>query len=121
METLGEHFFNVFPYIFGFIFILVLGIFIIAIFGGISQWRKNNKSPRISVPAIVKTKRSSVSHHDDSSSTSYYVTFEYESGDRSEFHVRSSDYSQLAEGDTGILTFQGTRFLGFERKYEKQA
>ena len=50
-----------------------------------------------------------------SSSTSYYVTFEVESGDRMELSVSGSEYGMLAEGDTGTLKFQGTRYLGFER------
>ncbi len=29
--------------------------------------------------------------------------------------MRGTDYGMLAEGDRGRLTFQGTRFLGFER------
>ena len=32
-----------------------------------------------------------------------------------ELSVKSSEYGMLAEGDSGRLTFQGTRFLGFER------
>jgi hypothetical protein len=32
-----------------------------------------------------------------------------------EFGVRDTEYGMLAEGDTGKLTFQGTRYLGFER------
>ncbi|MEF2691806.1 MAG: DUF2500 domain-containing protein, partial [Eubacteriales bacterium] len=49
------------------------------------------------------------------SSTTYYVTFQVESGDRMEFHVSGLEYGMLAEGDTGRLTFQGTRYLSFER------
>ena len=47
--------------------------------------------------------------------TTYYVTFEVESGDRMEMNVRGSEYRMLAEGDVGKLTFQGTRYLNFER------
>ena len=47
--------------------------------------------------------------------TSYHVTFEFDSGDRSEFSLSGSQYGMLAEADIGILTFQGTRYLGFER------
>ena len=47
--------------------------------------------------------------------THYYVTFQFESGDRSEFSVSGSQYGMLVEEDKGMLTFQGTRFLGFER------
>ena len=49
------------------------------------------------------------------SSTWYYATFQVESGDRMELTVSGSDYGYLVEGDHGKLTFQGTRFLGFER------
>ena len=51
-----------------------------------------------------------------STSTSYYVTFQVESGDRMELSVRGKEYGLLAEGDYGRLTFQGTRYLGFQRK-----
>ena len=51
-----------------------------------------------------------------STSTHYYVTFQVESGDRFELGVNGSDYGMLVEGDEGMLTFQGTRFLSFERK-----
>ena len=48
-------------------------------------------------------------------STSYYATFQVESGDRMELSVTGTEYGLLAEGDRGKLTFQGTRYLGFER------
>ena len=50
------------------------------------------------------------------SSTSYYATFEVESGDRMELSVSGREYGLLAEGDRGRLSFQGTRYLGFERE-----
>lgn len=50
-----------------------------------------------------------------STSTSYYITFEVESGDRMELYVSSDEYGLLVIGDYGKLTFQGTRYLGFER------
>ena len=43
------------------------------------------------------------------------VTFQVESGDRMEFEVDGSDYGLLVQGDIGKLSFQGTRYLGFER------
>ena len=48
-------------------------------------------------------------------STSYYATFEAESGDRTEFAVGGEEYGLLSKEDTGLLTFQGTRYLGFQR------
>ena len=49
-------------------------------------------------------------------STWYYATFQVESGDRMEFSVTGIEYGMLAEGDTGKLSFQGTRYLSFERE-----
>ena len=49
-------------------------------------------------------------------STTYYVTFQVESGDRMELNLSGQEYGLLAEGDRGKLTFQGTRYLGFERE-----
>lgn len=43
------------------------------------------------------------------------MTFEVKSGDRMELSVAGKEYGQMAEGDVGELSFQGTRFLGFER------
>lgn len=111
--------------LFAIFFVIFLGIFIYNVVVNVSQWHKNNQSPRLSVDATVVTKRSHTSHHHHhhnghahtSSSTSYYVTFEFESGDRMELKVKSYDYGMLVEGDCGVLSFQGTRYLGFERKY----
>ena len=44
-----------------------------------------------------------------------YVTFQVESGDRMELSIDGSEYGLLAEGDEGVLTLQGTRYLGFDR------
>lgn len=121
----GDWLFTVVPIFIGIIFI---GI-IVSLFSGLRQWKKNEDSPRLSVLAIVKIKRTNVtrhSHHHDhhshshSSSTTYYITFEFESGDRSEFHVSGKEYGMLAEGDIGTLTFQGTRYIDFTRTMHAQ-
>jgi Protein of unknown function (DUF2500) len=122
----GTDFFALFPIFFTIIFVIIIGIFIFGAVKGVSQWRKNENSPRLSVIATVTSKRTDVSHyhhsndHHGHSSTSYYATFEFESGDRQEFHLSANDYSLLAEEDKGKLTFQGTRFLGFEREITKE-
>lgn len=98
--------------------VLVIGVFAVTIFKGIAQWQSNNAQPVRTVPALVVTKRQHVSGsgHDSSTSTWYYVTFDtVADGLRQEFSVRSVDYSGLAEGDTGDLTYQGTRYKGFLR------
>lgn len=112
---------SVFPFMFFSIFLIVIIGFIVTAVGGISTWNTNNNTPLLTVPAKVVTKRSHTRHrhnsntHHASHSTSYYVTFEFESGDRLELHVASTEYGYLVEGDTGKLSFQGTRYKSFER------
>ncbi len=112
--------FGIFPFLFLTVFAIVIGTFIVFAVRGVMTWNKNNASPRLTVSAEVVSKRTQVSHHhhQDSmshSSTSYYATFQVESGDRVELPLSGSEYGMLAEGDRGSLTFQGTRYLGFER------
>ena len=87
---------------------------------GIQTYRKNNAAPVLTVQCRVVDKRMEVSHRMDGdalphSFVRYYVTFQVESGDRLEFAMEGRDYGQLAQGDLGRLTFQGTRYLGFRR------
>ena len=98
-------------------FVLVFGIIIVTMVRGVGEWNKNNQSPKLTVPATVVAKRSDVHRGIETmhTFTSYYVTFQVESGDRMEFEVDGSDYGLLVQGDIGKLSFQGTRYLGFER------
>ena len=121
--------FGGFSVMFGIVFVMFVVVFLVIIIKGLTQWNKNNHSPRLTVDATVVAKRMDVSHHrhanagdatgahsyHTSTSTTYYVTFEVESGDRMELHVPGTEYGMLIEGDKGRLTFQGTRYLGFER------
>ena len=98
-------------------FVLVFGIIIVTMVRGIGEWNKNNQSPKLTVPATVVAKRSDVHRGIETmhTFTSYYVTFQVESGDRMEFEISDMEYGMLAEGDSGELTFQGTRYLNFQR------
>lgn len=110
-----------FEIMFFLIFGLVAVTFIITLVRNVDRWHKNNNSPRLTVTAKVVAKRTDVSHHHGADShhhhsTWYYATFEVESGDRMELAVDGYEYGMLVEGDSGKLTFQGTRYLGFERE-----
>ncbi len=112
---------------------VLIGVFVVlavwAIGRGLYVWNKNNHSPRQTGNARVVTKRMKVSglchsmsgnitdRHGfhSSASTRYFATFELEDGQRLEFSVNDSEYGMLAEGDQGQLSFQGTRYLGFDR------
>lgn len=112
------------------VFAVVLVGFVIQIVRGVGTWNRNNQSPRLTVSAKIVSKRTQVTQHTHpnagdatgahgfhtTTSTSYYVTFQVESGDRMEFRVSGSEYGTYIEGDTGKLSFQGTRYLGFERE-----
>lgn len=118
----GFSFFDsVFPVIFTVMFIGIFVMFLVTAVRGLRQWHKNNNAPRLTVEATVVSKRMDVTHHHNSStntsssSTRYYATFQVASGDRMELGVPSQDYGYLIEGDRGQLTFQGTRYLSFER------
>ena len=105
------------------VFALTLGVVIVGIVRSIRQWSRDEQSPRLTVPAAVVAKRSSRrrtmsnKHHVGRESTNYYVTFQFESGDRMELEMRGTEFGLLVEGDKGMLTFQGARYLGFERIY----
>lgn len=115
--------FNIVPILMILFFIMFFGILIVQIVRGVSTWNKNNNSPRLTVNATIVDKHEDVSyhrhHHEHHTSstrhTSYYVTFEVESGDRIVLKVAREEYGYLVINDVGQLTFQGTRYIGFER------
>ena len=111
--------FSIFQIMFTLVFVIVIGMFIVIAVKGISQWNKNNHSPRLTVPAkIVDMRRKTHHHHSNGHhhhSHTYHVTFEVESGDRMELKVSRNEYGMLVVGDSGRVSFQGTRYLGFER------
>ena len=106
--------FSFVPIFIGLVSILVFGVIIFSIISNISQGIKNKNSPLLTVPAEVAAKRIHV--QGDHSRTTYYVTFEVQSGDRMEFIVDGKEYGMLVERDLGLLSFQGTRYISFERQ-----
>ena len=103
--------------VFALIFLLSLGGFAVVMAVVLSkrnaQNRQNEASPVLTVDASVVAKRMQV--YGDHAYTAYFATFEVPSGDRMELTVSGQDYGYLVEQDRGRLTFQGDRFLKFER------
>lgn len=120
---LGNGFFGGAPPIFILISVVILGIIVFRMITGLRQWNSNNHLPVLIVPAQEVAKRTNVTHHNHNNngnithttSTHYFLTLEVESGDRMAFQVHGQEYGMLAEDDFGQLTFQGSRFKGFER------
>lgn len=118
-------FFGLFIVVFILIFLVVIGIFVYIIVRNVGQWNKNNHSPRLTVNARIVGKRMDITNRRRThgggtlytpSSTWYYVTFQFDSGDRMELPVNAFQYGMMAEGDYGRLTFQGTRCIDFKRQ-----
>lgn len=110
--------FSAVPFLVFVIFAIVIMIFITSLVKGAGQYFRNNSIPEEQIPARLVTKRLHTwgGHGNMSAHTSYYATFETEKGERMEFPVGSQFSGMHVEGDTGILTHRGTRFIGFERE-----
>ena len=113
----GDGFISIFFLLFIVAFVAILGMILVTFVRELSQRNRNNHSPRLTVEA----KRQSFSSHRSggemhtTTSTRYFATFQVESGDRMELQMNGQDYGMLVEGDRGRLTFQGTRYLDFQR------
>jgi hypothetical protein len=101
----------------GIVVAIVVSVFAIVIVRGLSQWRRNNASPIVTTMARVVTKRGEVhgGTGESRAQTAYFSTFETPAGDRFELALPAREFGLIADGDSGELTYQGTRFKGFAR------
>ncbi len=79
---------------------------------------RDNRLPVQSGPATVAAKRTLDISGQYGKSYIRYVTFRMPDGSRQEFETHDRDSAlviELAEGDHGTLTWQGTRFKGFTK------
>lgn len=68
---------------------------------------KNKNMPQVTAGAVVIGRRETAS--------GYFVAFQLDSGERIELNVDTNAYGMLVDGERGMVTFQGTRCLGFQR------
>ncbi|MFT3950564.1 MAG: DUF2500 domain-containing protein [Oscillospiraceae bacterium] len=111
-----------FPIVFVLFLCIFAVVFISTLVRGVLTWGKNNAAPVLTVGAVIRaTREAHRSHHTGNdmmvsgSYSRYYATFEFASGSRIELAVPHYEIGMLAVGDRGQLTFQGTRFIKFER------
>lgn len=79
---------------------------------------KQGVKPVYNMEAVVKGKRTLVEadpENPGASRTLYFVTFHKRDGNRVELQVPGQDYGLAAEGDEGILVWQGDEFIVFKR------
>ncbi|GGE31602.1 DUF2500 domain-containing protein [Streptococcus himalayensis] len=98
--------------------ILLVGLFLLGlawiILKSAKEEFKNNAAPKEEYAARLVGKRTYLGRG-RYASTTYYLTFEWNQGERREFCVDGEVYGLLAEGDVGDLIFQGTRLIDFRR------
>jgi hypothetical protein len=117
LENQGDFLFQAVPVYMEIFIVVFFGIIITLIIKSISMWNKNNQQPKLNTIAEVVAKRTSIHGGGETNTYNhYFVTFEFESGDRLELQIKGHEYGQIVEGDKGELQFQGTRYLGFTRK-----
>ncbi|HBK85047.1 MAG TPA: DUF2500 domain-containing protein [Firmicutes bacterium] len=101
------------PPFFNLVFGLILVVFAYIIISNIVEWSRNQASDVHMRNVRVVAKRTSV--HGDHAHTTYYATFEFlDDGARLELRVPAKQFGLMAEGDLGILNYQGTQFNAFE-------
>lgn len=79
---------------------------------------KEGRKPIYNMEAVVKGKRTLIEPDPENPSvsrTTYFLTFHKRDGNRIELQVPGEDYGLAAEGDEGILVWQGDEFVVFKR------
>ena len=117
-------FFGGMPPFFMIFFLFVIGMIIFSLVRSAANYQKNASSPILTEYATLISKRSDTrnstsvnnGHHHNHSRTYYFVTFETEAGQRMELTISGREFGLLAEGDNGLLTYQGEWFKKFDRQ-----
>lgn len=93
---------------------------------GSAQQRHNSQQPVLRTKARLLTKKqdiwldAAVAPKGPNASSTYQGVFEnVESCEELTFTLSIDEYIKIEEGNVGILIYQGTRFLGFERDGHK--
>lgn len=97
---------------------ILLLMLVAKITGMVNIEEQKGEKPVYSMQAVVKGKRTLVEADAENPlvpRTSYFVTFHKRDGNRVELQVQGEDYGLAAEGDEGILVWQGDAFVVFKR------
>lgn len=108
--------------------LLVPGILLLALlYIFFQRWifrDKNDKGPKMTGPATVKSRRVEQGNYQGKAPTryqgnsrgnwNYYVTFTLSDGEELELYVGEGEYRALKEGLSGQLTWEGKQFREFE-------
>lgn len=90
----------------------------------VAEWNDNNRQPVTEVAASLAAKReeaekelapSDDNHFPQPLAPQHFATFTLENGETLEFLIQRSEFDQLNTGESGTLSYQGTRYLGFRK------
>lgn len=123
-----EDYLDWFMYVGGAMFAAILLSLLVTV---IVQEHKNKHAPKLTVNAVITSKRISNIRNNHSkdvanqalytvATTDFYVTFKFENGKKREFMIGPTEYGRLFKGEKGKLTYQGNRFLSFEKEKSLQ-
>ncbi len=87
-------------------------IFLTKLFKKLSRGGKEHSGD-----AVVKSKRMDMARFPTPESTwDYLITFTLEDDSNVELHTLEVDYQAIAEGEKGMLTWEGENLLSFEKE-----
>ena len=109
--------------------VLIIAIFTAIFFRCIFEWTINKCSAMESVDAFVLAKQQGMIQQQIPNAGDatgghgftlqeqpwYKITFRMTDSTEKEFNVDDQSFRELKEGEKGILTYQGTRYLGFKK------
>lgn len=109
--------------------VLIIAIFTAIFFRCIFEWTINKCSAMESVDAFVVAKQQGMIQQQIPNAGDatgghgftlqeqpwYKITFRMTDSTEKEFNVDDQSFRELKEGEKGILTYQGTRYLGFKK------
>ena len=109
--------------------VLIIAIFTAIFFRCIFEWTMNKCSAMESVDAFVVAKQQGMIQQQIPNAGDatgghgftlqeqpwYKITFRMTDSTEKEFNVDDQSFRELKEGEKGILTYQGTRYLGFKK------
>ena len=109
--------------------VLIIAIFTAMFFRCIFEWTINKCSAMESVDAFVVAKQQGMIQQQIPNAGDatgghgftlqeqpwYKITFRMTDSTEKEFNVDNQSFRELKEGEKGILTYQGTRYLGFKK------
>ncbi|MBQ6601001.1 MAG: DUF2500 domain-containing protein [Clostridia bacterium] len=104
---------------------LPIAIILITTFVKVFKFIRNLFSDKKDYPATVIAKKQTSEYHNNRVSKNisypyrldvYFVTFTTPKHKKLNLKVDANDFRAVKEGDTGVLTLQGSRYISFEKK-----